>query len=275
MDDVAGCRVIFPDITTLYEFRERLHKARFKHKRRNDIDKYDYIKYPKNTGYRGIHDIYEYDVNSTAGDGSRGLFVEIQYRTFVQHAWATAVELIGHVTASQPKFQQGDKRYEAAMAYASEILARAHENRRSTFNDLEDDEILKRFMELDAELALMNLLRNLNAADAQITSNKNIILIFSDTSDLETISFSSATDALRALFEMEGKNPGKDIVLVRADSTEEARTAFRNYFSDARDFIDLMDSGCEKLAGRHRVLHIDKSTDEGPNERHVHDPDYL
>ena len=50
-----------------------------------------------------------------------------RYRTLVQHAWATAVEVIGFITESQPKFEKGDDRYHEAMAYASEILARAHE----------------------------------------------------------------------------------------------------------------------------------------------------
>src|SRR5215208_7876629 len=119
MDDVAGCRLIFRTSKELYEFRGEFHKARFDHKRRNDLDKYDYIKHPKNTGYRGIHDVYEYNVRSYIGRPLTGLYVEIQYRTLVQHAWATAVELIGFVTESQPKFQEGDKRYETAMALAS------------------------------------------------------------------------------------------------------------------------------------------------------------
>ncbi|MBL7999660.1 MAG: RelA/SpoT domain-containing protein, partial [Candidatus Kapabacteria bacterium] len=52
MDDVAGCRLIFDNIDTLYKFRDKLHKARFNHTRRNETDKYDYIKTPKTTGYR-------------------------------------------------------------------------------------------------------------------------------------------------------------------------------------------------------------------------------
>lgn len=124
MDDVAGCRLIFAGIQELHEFRSQFHRARFNHVRRNDLDKYDYIGHPKVTGYRGIHDVYEYNVRSDVGKGLAGLYVEIQYRTLVQHAWATAVELIGFVTESQPKFQQGDQRYENAMALASEILAR-------------------------------------------------------------------------------------------------------------------------------------------------------
>src|SRR4051794_31866534 len=110
MDDVAGCRLIFKSLKDLYRFRASFHKARFRHARRNDVDKYDYINRPKATGYRGVHDVYEYDVNSDVGRRLTGLYVEIQYRTLVQHAWATAVEVIGYITESQPKFQKGDKR---------------------------------------------------------------------------------------------------------------------------------------------------------------------
>jgi ppGpp synthetase/RelA/SpoT-type nucleotidyltranferase len=43
MDDIAGCRLIFRNIEELYSFRTNFHKARFNHKRRNEVDKYDYI----------------------------------------------------------------------------------------------------------------------------------------------------------------------------------------------------------------------------------------
>src|SRR6185503_12374477 len=121
MDDIAGCRLIFPSTEQLYKFRATFHKARFNHQRRNELDKYDYIKRPKDTGYRGVHDIYTYDVKSNVGRGLAGLYVEIQYRTLVQHAWATAVEVVGYITESQPKFQKGDLRYQEVMALTSEI----------------------------------------------------------------------------------------------------------------------------------------------------------
>ena len=146
MDDIAGCRLIFKTVQELYNFRTKVHSARFKHRRRNEIDKYDYIKSPKKTGYRGVHDIYEYDVNSAHGRDYKGLFVELQYRTFVQHAWATAVEVIGFITESQPKFQQGDDRYEKIMALASEILSRSFENSTSGFPEKSNENLLKEFL---------------------------------------------------------------------------------------------------------------------------------
>lgn len=250
MDDVAGCRLIFRSIKDLQSFRSEFHKARFNHKLRNEPDKYDYIKNPKLTGYRGIHDVYEYNVNSETGKALAGLYIEIQYRTLVQHAWATAVEVIGFITQSQPKFQRGDTRYERAMALASELLARAHEQQTGPFPTLSDQEVLDEFLLLDKELHLMQTLRGLNSVKGDGTGKRNSILIFSKEGELEVRNFRDATDALRKLFELEKRMPDQDIVLVRADTSKEVRLAFRNYFTDARDFIRFIDAACTKLSKR-------------------------
>lgn len=269
MDDVAGCRLIFPSIKELYAFRETLHGAHFNHELKNDIDKYDYIKRPKDTGYRGVHDVYAYDVNSEHGKPYKGLLIELQYRTIYQHAWATAVEVIGFITESQPKFQKGDKRYERAMALASEIIARAYEDMNSCFPDLPNKDLVAQFLEMDEQLGLMRMLGALNSTEQELPKKRNVILIFGaggDLEDLEMLSYRDATDALRALFQLEKERPGKDVVLVRADTSEEVRIAFKNYFSDARDFIDLMEKACQKLAGT-RVLHGNVERVERPRSR--------
>lgn len=256
MDDVAGCRLIFPSIDELRAFRARMHRAKFSHELKNDPGKYDYLANPKATGYRGIHDVYSYDVNSHHGRHHKGLLIELQYRTFIQHAWATAVEVVGFITESQPKFQQGDKRYELALSLASEIIARAHEDSKSCHPDIPDDDLVEQFLALDNEIGLMRMLRALNSSRSEVSEKQNVILIFGDpigededdlTPSLEMRSFRDATDALRALFELEAANPGKDVVLVRAASSEDVRTAFRNYFSDATEFIKLIDYGCEQV----------------------------
>jgi len=249
MDDVAGCRLIFRSIKELEKFRDEFHHARFRHKIRHEPDKYNYINNPKPTGYRGIHDVYEYDVNSEAGKDLAGLYIEIQYRTLVQHAWATAVEVIGFITESQPKFQQGDNRYETAMALASEILSRTHEGMAGPYPDLKDADLLRDFLAIDEELALIQTLKGLSQAKTEVSDKKNTILNFAEDGSLEIKSFRDATDALRALFELEKKFPKNDIVLVRADTSDEVRTAFRNYFGDAKEFIRLVESGCAKISG--------------------------
>jgi hypothetical protein len=215
------------------------------------VDKYDYIKKPKSTGYRGVHDVYSYDVNSDAGRPLKGLSVEIQYRTLVQHAWATAVEVIGFITESQPKFQKGDSRYELAMALSSEILARNSEHNVGPFPAKSDNDLVVEFERLDREIGLMKLLKGLKVAgpEVAVTTKRNTILVYSPDGTLSTLSFRDARTALFVLFDMEKSNPGADIVLVKADKSEDVRLAFKNYFSDAGDFIEQIEKGCKALSG--------------------------
>jgi putative GTP pyrophosphokinase len=200
MDDVAGCRLIFESITELNDFRAEFHKANFRHVKQNAVEKYDYIASPKATGYRGIHDVYSYDVKSVSGARYKGLLIELQYRTFHQHAWATAVEIVGFITASEPKFQRGDHRYEEAMSYASEIVARAYEGGASCHGNLSNQDVVNKFRALDGQLGLMSKLSTLSAADREITKNRNIILIFGENEDRtlvgsEGVSIRSGCDA--------------------------------------------------------------------------------
>jgi len=248
MDDVAGCRLIFENLEALYDFRDTFLKSRFHHKRKNDIEKYNYIKKPKATGYRGIHDVYSYDVNSISGRYLKGLLIEIQYRTEIQHAWATAVEVIGFITSSQPKFQRGDTRYQHAMALASEIIARKHEKKHGPFPNKGNKELVQEFLDLEKELNLLNMLRGLNEVNAEVSERKNVILIFSPKGDLETKTYRSAPEALRDLFKLEKEHPDGDIVLVKADTSEDVRFAFKNYFSDTKDFVRLLEDAYRNLS---------------------------
>lgn len=254
MDDIAGCRLIFKNIKDLESFRSKFHKARFAHKLRNHPDKYNYILNPKKTGYRGVHDVYEYNVNSESGKNLKGLYIEIQYRTRVQHAWATAVEVIGFITESQPKFEKGDDRYGIAMALASEILARAYENNTSTYATLSNTELLKKFLEIESEINLIKTLKGVTAAKSNISEKKNTILHFSDNGKLDVYSFKDATEALKYLFDLEKRFPDNDIVLVRADKSDDIRFAFKNYFGDSSEFIRLIEAGCAKISGKQRVF---------------------
>jgi ppGpp synthetase/RelA/SpoT-type nucleotidyltranferase len=87
MHDIAGCRVIFPTLDKLIKFREDFHSARFSHNRGHpDDDRWNYLNHPKDDGYRGVHDVYEYNVKSETGIAFNGLLIEIQYRTLMQHS---------------------------------------------------------------------------------------------------------------------------------------------------------------------------------------------
>lgn len=252
MHDIAGCRLIFSDIDSLVSFQSSFRKARFNHIRRHaDVEKdpYDYIKTPKSSGYRGRHDVYRYQAYSPPGKPWNGLHVEIQYRTQVQHAWATAVEIAGSITENKPKFDQGDERYLEFFRLASEILARTQENMFSCRSNLSDKEILDRFLDIEDDIHLLRSLENINSVNQEFAFNRNVILIFNEyTGELQTESYQEALTALNRYSEIENQtNHEIDVVLVRSDSSESIRYAFRNYFSDSHEFVRLMHEGLNEL----------------------------
>jgi putative GTP pyrophosphokinase len=242
MHDIAGCRLIFKDIESLNSFREELHKSKFKHKRKNDKDDYNYIINPKDSGYRGIHDIYEYSVSSRDGKRHNGLMIELQYRTIYQHAWATAVEIAGSITENQPKFNEGDERHKEFFKLCSEIIARRYEKSTSVYEMIPYDEIVDRISKIEKEIHLLRNFKAVNSIDKYFKSSKNLIFIFSEKDKkLDTFSFRTSGQATQQYFQFEKDlDETKDIVLVSADSSDSIKNAFRNYFSDTNEFIRLI-----------------------------------
>jgi ppGpp synthetase/RelA/SpoT-type nucleotidyltranferase len=249
MDDVAGCRLIFTDISSLRKFRAKFLKAGFKHQTKNTIDKYDYIKHPKASGYRGVHDIYEYNPKSKQGKPFAGLLMELQYRTQAQHAWATAVEVVSRVTENQPKFDRGDERYKEFFRLASEIIARAHEKSNSVYKDLSDKKLVDRFISIDSDINVIRMLKGLHTVYDERKYGGNMILQFSQKG-LAIHEVGNDKDATAEYFRLEKENPNDDIVLVNADTFDEIRSAYRNYFSDPSEFLDYINKGCLALGGR-------------------------
>jgi hypothetical protein len=166
--------------------------------------------------------------------------------------------VLGFITESQPKFQKGDQKIISAMMLASEILARAHESSKGYIPEIDDRELVEKFLKAEKDLGLLKMLRRLNPENEAETKNKNTILIFKDGEPLEVMSFRYAPDALRELFTLENEHPDWDTVLVRAESSTEVRLAFRNYFSDARDFINLIETGCTKLTRTKNIADVYK-----------------
>lgn len=239
MHDIAGCRLIFENVKQLNLFRKKFHDARFDHRRKNaENDGYNYILTPKASGYRGIHDVYEY-VGSKGGKKWDGLLIEIQYRTKFQHAWATAVEIAGSITENQPKFNKGDQRHKDFFRMASEMIARVFENEKSCLPDITNKQLAKNFLSLEKEIHLLRTLEGLNSVNTHISQGRNVILKFSEKDQsLQAFTFNDPVLAVEHYFALEQSSTEfDDIVLVRADTNESIRNAFRNYFSDAKDFV--------------------------------------
>ena len=243
MQNFAGCRLIFETIDDLNRFRKKLidKPGPVKHKRINPPSKFDYISSPKNSGYRGIHDVFAHyprphrrGVEGDKGGYWNGLLVEIQYRTRVQHAWATAVELSDLIDNEKTKFkitekpEQLDER-SRFFALCSEFLARKYENERSAFPDKPDDEVKVEIEELEDKLGILEKLSSMSGVRSDQIGKHNIInRKFNEGGefDIEVMKFARRTLAMKRLDELEMNMFLNDPFYVGSDDPAQLKSAY-------------------------------------------------
>jgi ppGpp synthetase/RelA/SpoT-type nucleotidyltranferase len=103
MQDLGGCRAVMSSVPAVNRLVKAYRSSDIKHPLQNCDD---YITEPKSSGYRGVHLIYRY--NSDRKQTYNSLKIEMQLRTHLQHAWATAVETVGTLQRQALKSSQGD-----------------------------------------------------------------------------------------------------------------------------------------------------------------------
>lgn len=247
MHDIAGCRLIFSNETELQSFINNFSKARFEHIR-IDRDRYNYILNPKEDGYRGIHQVYQFNGAGIFASRWNGLCIEIQFRTVYHHAWATAVEIAGILNEGNHKFGKAPKDVADFFRVTSELIARAYEDRLSCLAHLTLNELLLKFHELDKKTGMLSKLKGLQFVVNKKSDAKNIILILHPDNKLTIWGFKDDDAALREYFSLERTSAkGTDIVLVRAGEYKLIKNAYRNYFGDAKDFVKYVTVAVDKI----------------------------
>lgn len=255
MHDFAGCRMIFDSLDDLFAFREYMHSAavtrNVDHELRhnNDPEKYNYVENPKPTGYRGIHDVYRHFPRGSKRREQKkpwdGLLVEVQYRTRAQHAWATAVEISDLLDAEQTKFELKQSKRGRFFALASEIIARQVEGLSRSFQGMDTFELRRELQDLEDELGILRRLKLLKQfEDEEKLQKHNVLNIYIGSNgepELEVLSFKSPSQAIEKAGELEASESSLNAVYVRSDNPQQLRSAYRNYFYDPVDFVQLIE----------------------------------
>lgn len=232
MQDIAGCRAIAKNTKSVERIKRKL-------KRKYQLKEKNYIKEPKPDGYRSIHLIGKHK-NS---ENKNSCQVEIQLRTQLQHAWATAVEIVDLFTNQNLKQDIGNDNWKKFFLYTSNEFAKLEGEYYS--------EELNSQQELPKLTQKLDIYRKFEAFQLTLRYIENIqtehvhALITIDTREkVGNIKFFKKKDFKEATKNyLEGEkesaqNKNLVVALVNVASIKNLREAYPNYFADSTLFIE-------------------------------------
>ena len=249
MHDIGGCRAILSSVRDVERLNEHIQKSRSRNKFHRE---YDYINTPKETGYRGIHITYKYNGEKLE---YRDYFVELQIRSKIQHAWATAVEIVDTFTKQALKSSRGTQEWMSFFRMASAEFAKI-ENRPvgADVDGIDTHSELRRLAENLSVVARLNAFavsanhivqKRDNKTDyfmLELTNDGNTILV----TQYKTSEFERATQIYLEKEKQAKTNSAYDVVLVAASSMHALQNAYPNYFADSKDFVKYIGRALSK-----------------------------
>ena len=247
MQDIGGCRAVLADVADVPAASDDLERGFAPH---DLLRRYDYLAQPRRSGYRGIHLVYAYRPPDSAEAAHAGLRVEVQLRSRLQHAWATAVETVGAFSRQALKSSEGSGRWLRFFALMGTVLAQQEGQPpvpgTPTSASALRGELTQAATELDALARLDAYSRMLGIIEGHVRNGRaryfHIYLeVLSDSARLRWNEYAQEerAEAIRAYEEVESaieRFPGAETVLVAVDSVDALRRAYPNYFADTRMF---------------------------------------
>lgn len=244
MQDLGGCRVIIPTIEDVYSIADEYENSRIRHRLYKEND---YIKSPKPDGYRSLHRVYEYRSDDDRSKYNK-MKIEVQFRTKLQHLWATAVEVMSLYTKSNLKAGLGENQYFRFFALISSAFAiiEGMETVPSTPDCIE--ELAFEIKELDKQYSILEKLESTSHA---IRTHKIVNIDGNYDYFLISLNFTAGETKIRAYTKAELNNAIEDYnmmemipdinnVLASAKSIKELQEAYPNYFGDVKEFLELV-----------------------------------
>jgi hypothetical protein len=251
MQDIGGCRAVLRTSSEVRLLRDTYRKSDLKHVfARED----DYISTPKKSGYRGIHLIYRY--RSDRASTYTGLQIELQFRSRIQHAWATAVETVGTFLQQSLKSSEGSEKWLRFFALSSSVFAVGEGTTPIPETPARKTILLHETRRLMQELRVRHALESYGNALKRLetgkTNAKYFLLQLSPIDGFLKVTGFGAAELERATssyLEAEkalDERRAEQAVLVSAESIDSLRRAYPNYFLDTRVFLMELQSAMRR-----------------------------
>ncbi|HEX3041402.1 MAG TPA: RelA/SpoT domain-containing protein [Solirubrobacterales bacterium] len=251
MQDLGGCRAVVGNVKRVSELLDYyLDSSQMKHRL---VRADPYIWEPKESGYRSVHLVYAYhsDKKNTYND----LKIEIQLRSQLQHAWATAVETVGTFSQQALKSSLGEKGWLRFFALMSSALALREGTPLVPGTPEDPVDLVDELRDYASELQVIDRLSAYGAALQRVEEQmrpraKHTFLLELDVEKrvLRVSSYANPSQAARdySIAERRTENdPAIDVVLVSADSIASLKRAYPNYFLDTTAFLESVEEAIQ------------------------------
>jgi ppGpp synthetase/RelA/SpoT-type nucleotidyltranferase len=257
MHDIGGCRAVLRSVRQVRQLVKKYKDFHAKSpKDRSDwdgSDDFDYIARPKPDGYRSIHLVFRFKSASPERAIYNGQRIEIQIRSRLQHAWATAVETAQLFTgqALKSKVKRASDDWLRFFALTSSAFAIREKSALVPGTPAARDETVAQLREIIDRTDIMQSLRDWNDTVHMLEVPERpeayfyvlILDLEKRTLTLESFRRDEAVASQRAYDKAEKEtetDPNVQVVLVSVEDLESLRKAYPNYYVDTKDFISAV-----------------------------------
>ena len=257
MQDIGGLRAV---VGSINKVREIEHSYRSSERLKHELaSSKDYIQFPKEDGYRSVHLIYRYR-NDRAADYN-GLSLELQLRTRLQHAWATAVETMGTFLGQALKSGQGEKQWRGFFTTASAALALVEKSPPVPgYEGRDSANVIEEVARTEKRLHVLEKLRGFAVAADRITAERgkgafHLVILDSAKRSVRILPYpvsrlEAANEAYAAIERLTKAGEPIEAVLVSAGPIDALRKAYPNYFLDTQEFARQIEKLISSIEGR-------------------------
>ena len=253
MQDIGGCRAVVSSAAEVAALDRLCREGR---RARELSGARDYLTKPKEDGYRGVHLVYRFRSESPEGSLENGLRIEVQIRSALQHAWATAVETVDVLRQTRLKVGvPGNDDWRRFFALMGTVHAREEGLPPVPGTPAALAAVRSEVRELADRLGAREVLSGLAGTIEEVAKGSGWALLRLDASARRTTGrrypASRFEEARREYLRLEEENegdPAVQVCLVSTDSAETLRRAYPNYFLDARLFAESLRSFLETPA---------------------------
>lgn len=266
MQDIVGVRLVVNDLRELARVANLIRSEEIFNQNIVLKKEYNYIKNPKEDGYRCLHFIFQHTFKVRGVEVKR--IFEVQLRTKAQHAWSTVVETLGTYLGENFKGGFGDENWKSFFTQSSYMFDwfEKFEFREKNLSKADIEKILKNSIQLKKvmiELNIYHLLKLLNKMTAQINykiseMNSNgyaVILVDYIKHSSEARTFTKTSLKTAKAFYEKVESELKDLTQIQVMFVEitdltNLRKAFPNFYIDVNDFNDTLSRYFNKLNDR-------------------------